>query len=1021
MNAIVPVGAIGLIAISATGSARASGTITASGEVSTVDLTIFIPAEAILTGEVRFPDGSVAPNMNVFLGNADGGFLDATQTDDAGTFAFVALLPGDYSVRALDAGAGLVGDAIITVNNTDTGEAPAFVQVILGGTGSVSGTVFEQLSSNTVPVPGALVSGGTQIVLADDQGRYLIPEVPVGLRTITAASTTTGERGTRSVTILTAGQASSGIDIVLEPLGSVTGRVFDPNGQPIPGQEVRILIRQEIRSLSGARTFIVRKTNTDANGMYAFDQLELKQYTLMVVRGNQVANAKTRLSRLLLQDIVDLHLIRPTGQVSGQVIDETGVGLAAQVSISGLGPNDAGILEIRDIATTTSDPDNGFSFDGLFAGSFTVTASSFFSPVRASNSGTLPTSNSMVEGITLVLPTTTEELFGSLAGCVLTPEGDTVQPVFDNEGNRLPLSVFITSRLLRRDLELDDQNPEPDGIRVDASTGCFESTIPLRPDFYTLEVTDDRAGSTTLGQTAQAQVSVGANNETIQDLRLLGFGNLNVEIIDASGSAVPGAVVKVRRTTYPNDDREALLSIPTDIDPLQFSDLSEGPVSVSAMISADPAIDVGGRDDLRGFGGHAMGEIIREGLLTVRVTISAAGGVSGHFFGADGVTLVPNAQVELIPPPGGGMLFGVTDADGFFQFDGIGVGSFTLKGFDPATGRHAQASGRVDFDSQKVIRDMELGPIGTVQGLVLNADRSNSSPGAELRLTGIDSGVLREVTAGVDGRFVFESIPDGPFRVTAVGINGLSGQTAGTLVFEEEIVDLEVVLEGSGSVEGSVLDVGGTPIGAAQVTLISSDGRERVVQTSTNADSLGRFFFDVVPIGGFSLEARPLGALTPGDGGRSDGLVEFNGDTVDINIQFQGTVAIGVVVSGEVGSAPIEVSLTSAGLFGGIAAPTTNENGTSVFEGIPRDDLTISAQQITPIGTTISASASLSQDALPLPGERLSPDLQLALAEVGTAIGTIIDPDGQPVVNARITLRAGKRQFGHTLGCQRWI
>ena len=386
----VPVGAFGLEARGPPGSARASGVIPASGAVASVDVTIFALSEGVITGQVVFPDGSSAANIEVFLALDEtaldaASFLTGTISDQAGSFRFEDLPPGNYLIRALDAGAGLVGEVRLTVSDQDTANNPAFVSVVLAGTGSVAGTVFERVGADQVPIPGALVAGGTRIVTSDDQGRYLIPTVPLGLQQIEAVNPESGARGARQVTILTAGQASEGIDILLEPLGSVIGRVLDPDGQPVAGQEVQILI-EELISITG-RTFLVRKTVSDTDGSYRFDQLEPRTYSLMAVRGNEVANGTARLSSVLLQVVVDLRLVRPTGRVSGRVVDETGLGVAAQVSLQALVPNSAGILEFRDAGTSLSDPDSGFSFNGLFPGPFTLTASSFFSPGNATASG----------------------------------------------------------------------------------------------------------------------------------------------------------------------------------------------------------------------------------------------------------------------------------------------------------------------------------------------------------------------------------------------------------------------------------------------------------------------------------------------------------------------------------------------------------------------------------------------------------------------------------------------------------
>src|SRR5207249_11579394 len=178
-------------------------------------------------------------------------------------------------------------------------------------------------------------------------------------------------------------------------------------------------------------------------------------------------------------------------------------------------------------------------------------------------------------------------------------EGAVVSPVLDDQGVPRPLSVFITSILLRDELARDPQNPEPDGIRVDASSGCFQSSIPLPPDFYTIEVTDDRAGSSTSGLNGQATVSVQQGLQARQDVRLLGLGSLAVEVVDTAGNALPGIRVTVRRTTFPNDVREELLTAPTSPTPFVFPGLTEGPVSVAAVVSTDPNVNVGGREELR--------------------------------------------------------------------------------------------------------------------------------------------------------------------------------------------------------------------------------------------------------------------------------------------------------------------------------------------------------------------------------------------------------------------------------------
>ena len=270
--------------------------------------------------------------------------------------------------------------------------------------------------------------------------------------------------------------------------------------------------------------------------------------------------------------------------VAGGVVDESGLAVAAKVALKARAPNEVDLFEFKDVSSVVSDPDQGFRFEDVFLGPFTVTASSFFAPEATTASGVLTVGEPAVEDLVLTLAKNT----ATLRGCVLDPEGETIAPILGSEAVPLPVSVFITSGALRSDLSEDTQNPEPDGIRVDASEGCFVSSIPLPPDHYTIRVTDEWTGSPTLGLTGEAYTDLDRGEDGEQDVRLLGLGTLLVEVVDSSGAALPGVDVTVQRGSYPRDQRETLLVVATDVQPARFEGLTEGPVSVSAVVSTDP-------------------------------------------------------------------------------------------------------------------------------------------------------------------------------------------------------------------------------------------------------------------------------------------------------------------------------------------------------------------------------------------------------------------------------------------------
>ena len=144
------------------------------------------------------------------------------------------------------------------------------------------------------------MSGGLQLVTAGADGGYVILAVPVGLAKIEALDPSSGQRGDTQVTILSAGQASTGIDVVLAPLGSVTGRVLDGDGAAVPFAGVILVVAKS------ADSFTIQRGRADGTGFYKFDQLQIKEYPLSARRGRAVGNATAHLTRELPDDIVDV-------------------------------------------------------------------------------------------------------------------------------------------------------------------------------------------------------------------------------------------------------------------------------------------------------------------------------------------------------------------------------------------------------------------------------------------------------------------------------------------------------------------------------------------------------------------------------------------------------------------------------------------------------------------------------------------------------------------------------------------
>ena len=187
--------------------------------------------------------------------------LDQTTTDGTGSFAFPTTIPlGSWAVVAVDPGTGQIGLAqVMPVARTTTS-----VAIVMEATGTVEGVVFD---ASGRAVPGAVVAGGLALATTDANGFFRVFDVPAGQRTIEAGNPNTRKRGSSVVNVF-AGQTVTAA-ITLEARATITGRVLDAAGAPVPFASVRI-------PALGGYTFVI----ANSQGVYSFPDLPLGDYLL---------------------------------------------------------------------------------------------------------------------------------------------------------------------------------------------------------------------------------------------------------------------------------------------------------------------------------------------------------------------------------------------------------------------------------------------------------------------------------------------------------------------------------------------------------------------------------------------------------------------------------------------------------------------------------------------------------------------------------------------------------------------
>ncbi|MCU0255404.1 MAG: Ig-like domain-containing protein, partial [Vicinamibacterales bacterium] len=286
--------------------------------------------------------------------------------------------------------------------------------------------------------------------------------------------------------------------------------------------------------------------------------------------------------------------------------------------------------------------------------------------------------------------------------------------------------------------------------------------------------------------------------------------------------------------------------------------------------------------------------------------------------------------------------------DGSFSFPGATVGGFTLVarhrtvvGSGTASGEIARAGQVVDVP---LVVTIVRRVVGTVAGTVFNPDGSPAG-NAQVELCAA-SEPCRFSAAAANGTFSFGDVPLGRFTARAKAQltgNVSVGLVVGDLFFEGDTAEVAITLVGLATIEGTVVDAGGSPAARVDVALYGSPGSGCPGPCQQATDALGRFRFVDVPARTFTVVATdPLSGLRG-----SVGDVVGPGETRTVQVRLQpGARVTGRVLlsSGAAGKGVVvELSRGSMRLFA-----EADASGAFLFESVALGSITLSAQD--PVG-----------------------------------------------------------------------
>lgn len=957
------------------------------------------PPTVEVRGQVFQADGATgAPDAAVLLRHESKQSWRA-EADASATFQFPNIPVGTFSLLAVDAdrtATGLAGGFVAAVGT------PNFFTISLNPAASVIGRVL--WASDRRPVPGALVSGGRELVRTGPDGTFRLEAVPAGREVVVFAGLEADPANGRPFPRIGSARAffqpgdNNFVEVLLPPEGGVFGVVYDPDGNAQAGIEVALTTG------GGYRVAV-----TDAEGRFRFENLPLQRWTVAAPAppplerpasgGGDPLEAELReLARSadpsallqpgaaaeLVETIIGLArdqtaeameesiLFQPPAwgyatvelrhdavleradirlqrrlDVAGVVLNPQNTPIGADVEVSGVVPGPSAMPQLVIADRQASDPGTGgWRFtNALYVGTlpqpFKLVAYSPFFRRPALLEGQLTTDGPDLSDVVLKFEAPAEDA-GRLG---ITVVNDANEPV----GEDFPLWISY----------LGDYE-----IRTDA-TGRAE-TIRLPAGDYAIEAGLRQPYAGPVG-TLRARVIPGETNEVV--VTLLATGTIEVRVEFSDQQPAIGARVRVQQADFPRLGYDLITG-------------AGGTARLEGVYAGTYSVTGDASGPSRRLLGATEVDVPAHGTGLAVVRLQPTGRVLGQFVRADDVTPVLGAMVGVSDREA--TIYTPTDSEGRFDVEGVGLGSITVRGVNPLTGLRGTAQSEITFDGQTVSVLLREALPGEVVGRVIGADGISLVPGASVILHSFQTPrePARSTLTGPDGHFEFGGIVPGRFlleaTVTVPSRNG--GQASGELAPGQSRIERDIVLAPRGSVRFKVRRPDGSPAFPARVTLSS--------QRTTDPD--GAAAFQDVAVGSqLHYQARSL--VSGEDRSAASGSVRLTqaGQSIEVPVTLSGVGSVtGIVMLGDgvtpVPNVPVTLRSQSPVLGGEERTQLAGTGGGFAFNNVAVARYDISTSHLGLRGVVSGdIAANLETD-----------DVRLVLEPAGIVRGRLLGPDG---------------------------
>jgi protocatechuate 3,4-dioxygenase beta subunit len=867
-----------------------------------------------VAGTVLDLAGKPAEGAIVFSGSL------AAKTDASGTYRLSGVPRGTRTVEALGTGDLAARNDAVRVKLRETAE----VSLRLTRSASVTGSVIDEKSRR--PLAGvrvAAAAGGfsfregervSRKARTDTKGRFRIPGLASRGYTVRASKS---DYLPVSMPGITAGIAAPGtVAIAMQRAATVSGRVADDSGRPVPGAHVGFARDSNVRAIlrSGPAAFLGRPgVTTGPDGAFRLRGLGPERNRTLEAAKVGYVTARRHGVTLKSGDVVkDVALILKRGlEAKGRVVDPAGQPIAgASVRVSRPEGETSrfmfriGGMEDRQKPDAWSGPDGSFRVAGLETGEYVLVVQREGYALKQVPSVTVQPEGPndwppvvLSPGVAIagfVRNGKGEPVVGAQVSSFAVDAGPRGTATTDPEG-RFRLDGFGSDRAVMLSVTAEGYAP----VRRQVTPPSEDLSLLLK----------------TTG-TIRGRVEDAATRRPVTDFsasyaspRGGGFGGVQIRMGGDSEKAFQSADGTFELTDVPAGKWKVVVSAPgfrpADVAGIE---LGEGETKEGIVLELRKGASVSGRvlDPRRG-----------TGVPNASVSWSEGPGVS---------QFPPAAAIARFTGDGTAVS---TDADGRYRFDGLRPGKVTLSAEHPD---YLDVSRQVEVEDEETV-DLTLALGGSIAGSVVGKDGRSTVPGAQVTLA--DPGGSFDMgndtsRSDATGNFLFEHLKPGRYRVSAKSNAGGTAWKDVVLAESQRLDGVLLATETGALVRGTV---SGLPSGRLGGVRIFASGKDYEDNAITGDD--GRFTLNDVPAGVVRLYAM---TSFPSSRTTSKNVeVPESAEEVPVDIVFEGSSRLaGRVTRGERPVSGVVVSAVSDTPTAEVtrASAQADDNGQYAIEGL---------------------------------------------------------------------------------------